>query len=62
MHRVFMQGLGILLGFAGIVIATNAAEMRYVILFGGTMMLTWALCRARQRMASIDLAFKRLAM
>lgn len=60
MHRVFMQGLAI-----GLALACSAAlppVSGYVVLFGGTMLLTWLLCEIRERAQCVDASFRRMAL
>lgn len=60
MHRVFLQGLaaaGLAAGIGG-----AGPELRYVLLFSGTLLLTWSLCAVRPRLAWIDAPLRRVAM
>lgn len=58
MHRVFLQALAIGLGLAGF--AALPPWAIYVVLFGGTMLLTWLLCERRERVRWVDALFRRV--
>ena len=60
MHRVFLQGLGIVVA----VTALRAApvEVRYMTLWIGTFLLTWALCVGRRQVGWIDASLRRVAL
>ena len=60
MHRVFLQGLGIVLASAGI--SAMPVEVRYTTLFIGTLFLTWALCICRRRLVWVDTSLRRFAL
>lgn len=60
MHRVFLQVLALGMGVAGVVALPPGAA--YVVLFSGTMLLTWTLCLWRERVHWVDAFFRRLAM
>jgi hypothetical protein len=60
MHRVFIQSL------VFVVVAWKSVmlrvEVRYALLCGGTLYLTWALCWLRLRLQIVDQPFRRLAL
>ena len=60
MHRVFLQGLAIALGAAGL--GELPVELRYTILAIGTLFLTWALCVSRLHLRWIDASLRKVAL
>lgn len=60
MHRVFLQGLSIVL--AGAAFQAMPVEVRYTTLWIGTLFLTWALCITRHQVAWIDTSLRRFAL
>lgn len=60
MHRVFLQGLSILL--AGAAFHAMPVEVRYSTLWIGTLFLTWGLCISRRQVVWIDTSLRRFAL
>lgn len=60
MHRVFLQGMAMVLGTAAFGFMT--AELRYATLCISTLFLTWALCLSRSQTEWVDSSLRRLAL
>ena len=60
MHRVFLQGLSIVIGATAL--RTLPVEARYTTLWIGTLFLTWALCMGRRQVVWIDTSLRRVAL
>ena len=60
MHRVFLQGLSIVL--ASTALGAAPLEVRYTTLWIGTLFLTWALCVGRRQVGWIDTSLRRVAL
>lgn len=60
MHRVFLQSLAI--GLAILVETHSNVIVNYVSLFGGTMALTWLLCKLRDTWVPIDSGLRKFGI
>ncbi len=60
MHRFFLQALNLAMSKLGI--KSVAVELRYALLLGLTLLLTWGLCALRKRYLWLDTPFRRLAL
>ena len=60
LHRGFLQTIEI--AFTQFDISTLPAEVHFLILFFGTLLMTWLVCVLRERFAWIDRQFRRLAL
>lgn len=58
LHRAFLQATDI--GFRSAGFNDLSSEIHYIVLFGGALYMTWALCIARRRYQTIDLFLKRI--
>lgn len=60
MHRVFLQALAIIILNLGLM--KIQVELRAIMLFLGTFVLTWALCKLRQQFFRIDALFRGIGL